>query len=269
MRKSSGLGRSSNIFKDVEWFQCCALSVEDPNPFYVQDTVHIAVKLRCLLLKTFTNTQKLPFGKFFIQIAHLKVLLDNFTKDKHRLTASTLDPKDKQNFESVLRICDKEVIRLLKEKIPNSEGTRKFLGMIGDVIDAYSNKDLSPLDRIEKIWYPAFILRIWREYILSKPDTNLKNNFLSQNCYTCVEINAHSLVLLMLHLRKKNFSDYFLPFLFSSQPCEGFFRQIRSFTSTYSTVANCSIKEIVGRINKIQLQGDISIRSEFLYPRDN
>lgn len=50
----------------------------------------------------------------------------------------------------------------------------------------------------------------------------------------------------------------FAPQYFDSQPCEGFYRMIRSFTSTYSTVANCTVKQILGRIHKIQLQGDIS-----------
>lgn len=62
-------------------------------------------------------------------------------------------------------------------------------------------------------------------------------------------------------------TEQFLPFLYSSQPCEEFFRQIRSFTSTYSTKANCSVKEILGRINKIQLMNDIVINSNFEFPR--
>lgn len=78
---------------------------------------------------------------------------------------------------------------------------------------------------------------------------------------------AHSLFLLMIHLSNISMPHFFMTHLFESQPCENFFGQIRSFTSTYSTVVNCSLKEILGRIKKIQLQNDISNRSDFKFPR--
>lgn len=271
MRHNSGLGQASELFSDCKWFQCASSSVDElDGPFCIQDTVHIATKLRCWLMKTLLQKKKFPFGdKFYIQIGHLMTILQNFSKDEHRLTASTLDPKDKQNFESVLRICDESVLCLLEEHVPRSDATKKFLEIIRDVIEAYSDENLSPLDRVDKIWYATFILRLWRQYIVSCPETTLKHNFLSQNCYVCIELNAHSLVMLMVYLKQNNMSQLFMPYLFSSQPCESFFRKIRSFTSTYSTVANCSIKEIIGRINKIQLQGDISYRSDYQYPRSD
>lgn len=196
-------------------------------------------------------------------------LLDNFSKDQHQLTASALDPKDKQNFNSVLRISDERVSWLLEKNIPGSDATRKFLEIIRNLIESYSDETLSPLDRVDKIWHATFVLRLWRQYIISSPVTTLKTNFLSQNCYICIELNAHSMLLMILYLKRNNMSNLFLPFLFNSQPCESFFRKIRSFTSTYSTVANCSIKEIIGRINKIQLQGDIAYRSDYQYPRSD
>lgn len=63
-------------------------------------------------------------------------------------------------------------------------------------------------------------------------------------------------------------SELFLTHLFGSQPCEALFRQIRSFTSTYSTVANCTVKEILARVSKIQLQNDTACNtSSFTFPR--
>lgn len=127
---------------------------------------------------------------------------------------------------------------------------------------------LSPLERVHKIWYAVFIIRIWRNYIVSREDLSLKENFLTLNCYVCIELNAHSLILLLLHLKQTNSSNFFLPHLFGSQQCESLFRQIRSFTSTYSTVANCSVKEILSRVSKIQLQSEISFKYNcFKFPR--
>lgn len=103
-----------------------------------------------------------------------------------------------------------------------------------------------------------FILRLWRAYIVSHKTLTLKDNFMSSYCYVCIELNAHSLVKSLLQLKEINKPHWFMPHLFESQPCEALFRQVRSFTSTYSTVANCTVKQILERITKIQLQNDIT-----------
>lgn len=192
-------------------------------------------------MKTRSNLNKLPFGKYFIRIQHLDFLVQHFSKDQHQLTATILNPLDKQNFQSVLRMCDEKVIKMLRMHVSDSEGTIKFLEMTRDIIDSFINPDLLPTERLRKIWHALFVHRIWREFIKTHPFVSIKNNFLSQNCYACIEINAHSLVLLMLYLKKRKLDHLFLPHLFDSQPCESFFWKIRSMTSTYCTITNCSI----------------------------
>lgn len=49
MKRNSTLGLKSNIFRDKRWFSCG--KIVKP-PFYVQDPIHIATKLRNLSLKT-------------------------------------------------------------------------------------------------------------------------------------------------------------------------------------------------------------------------
>lgn len=196
-------------------------------------------------------------------------LLKSHTKDKHLLTASTLNPSDRQNFASVLRMCSENVTSLLKAHIKNSQATVIYLETIRDILDAYMNPELPPLERIEKIWYRVFILRIWRQFIVSHKKYTLKDNFLTSNCYSCVELNAHSLVLCIFYLKKRELPSWFLPKLYSSQACESTFRQLRSFTPTFSTVTNCSEKEALSRISKIHLQSEIIHKNNsfFNFPR--
>lgn len=80
---------------------------------------------------------------------------------------------------------------------------------------------------------------------------------MSINCYACIEINAHALVMVMVYLKERNMDSFFHPDLLGSQPCEGHFRQARSFSSTNSTVTNFSVLEMMDKISKIQLQNDI------------
>lgn len=88
------------------------------------------------------NRSLLPFGEYFIDWNHLNVLLEKFAKDQHQLTASVLNPIDRQNFHSVLRMCDPKVIALLKSHVKGSEATVLYLQMMKDVIDAFKNQNL-------------------------------------------------------------------------------------------------------------------------------
>lgn len=270
MRKCSGLGLKSNIFGNVDWFNMFSYEEESAgiHMHFIQDTVHIATKLRNLLLKTLKNPKQLPFGpNLHIQLKHLVTIMENFTKDQHRLTASVLNPIDRQNFKSVLRIIDDMVIRLLTLNVSKSEGTVKFLQMTRDIIDAFSDVYLTPLQKIQKIWGAVFVLRIWKQYVVSNKNLNVGEHFLTSYCYSCIEINAHNLVLIMLNLKKNGYTKLFLPHLYGSQACESMFRQIRSLTSVFNTVTNCSVRDLINRMNRIELQGEIAFTSDFVYPR--
>lgn len=72
-------------------------------------------------------------------------------------------------------------------------------------------------------------------------------------------------------MKEQNLPSWFLPHLYSSQPCESLFRQLRSLTSTYPTVACCSVNEILYRISKIQMLNEIvnSNAKNFVYPKSS
>lgn len=192
--------------------------------------------------------------------------MHHFDKDEHLLTVTDLNPADRMNVESAQKFCSERIIKLL-ESVEESQGTALFLQIMADSIADFDVKMLIPLERVEKLWYAVFIVRIWRNFILKTPALTLKNNFMSSFSYYCIEQNAHSLVLLLTYLKKNSLSHLFVPHLFCSQPCESFFRQLRSSTSTYSTVVNFSTKEILNRISRIHLLSEISNDSKFDYPK--
>lgn len=267
MRKNANLGSDSSQLFHNNLFKC-GNSIE--LPFYVQDHFHILTKMRNLLGKTKNYPKKLPFGKYFVSLEHLAEVIRISTKDQHFLSQKTIDPVDKQNVDSAKKICDAKVITILKNDVKKSEATAMFLEVMSNVTSAYIEEKLSPAERISKIWYSVFIIRIWRHFIENSNGLTLKNNFMSTYCYYCIELNAHSLILILLYLRKNKLTHLFIPLLFNSQACEEFYRKIRSFTTTYSTVASCSIKEILDRISRIQLLSEISNDKEsgFTFPKE-
>jgi len=59
---------------------------------FVQDIVHVAVKLKSHLLKP---QIVLPIGNFFASSSHLHALRSTFQKDKHGLRQKDINHKDK------------------------------------------------------------------------------------------------------------------------------------------------------------------------------
>lgn len=218
----------------------------------IQDPIHIGTKFRNRLLNG-----TLKFGKHIISVNHLVSLIQVFTKNKHNLCMSNVKPKDRQNFDSVLRICDDKVIDLLAS-VDGNEGTVLYLRVISSILRAFLDFRLMPLERLRHLWFSNFILRIWKAHIKSNKNYTMKDHFISTNCYHCVEINSHSFVILMLYLKERKLDHLCLAEMLGSQPCESIFRQIRSLSSTYSTVTNSSLLEIIQKMAKIELLNDIS-----------
>lgn len=254
MRNLAQLGAHNPLLPNVHWFQSSMLN----DTSFVQDTEHIGTKFRNHLLKT---NGKLTIGQYSVSLSHLEWLIQNVPKDKHSLTQTTINPLDKQNFASVLKISEEKVTKLLSEKIPESLATVLYLEIMRESIDSFRKHNLKPLERIYKIWHACFTLRFWRNSIKNDKEKALKTHFVSLNTYSCVELNAHSIVLIVCYLKSQNLPNLFLPLLLGSQPCEGIFRQIRSLTTSQSTVTNFTLLEFMNKICRVELQSFIAYKA--------
>ncbi|KAK3928956.1 L-lysine 4-hydroxylase [Frankliniella fusca] len=220
----------------------------DMKYFVLQDFIHTVNKFRHRL----SPAVYLPIGNYVASPSHLRVLMDERSKDEHLLTSSDLD-KDKMNFNSSIKICSENVRTVLSKHIPGSDGTVAYLQVMNCVMEAGLNQNLSPLEKLYKIWYSTFFLRLWRQWLITDPRFNLNDNFITRNLYICVEILAHSLVGLVMKAREEDSPDYLLFHLCTSQPCEAFFRLARSMTSTESTVINFTMKDFLHKVKRIDV----------------
>ena len=237
------------------------------NLAYIQDMVHIAVKLKTRLLKP---SVVLPLGKYLAGAYHLRLLQSTYGKDQHGLRERDLNAKDKQNFEAVVRITSQSVQKLL-EKFPDAKGTLAYLRVIELVMDSFLDKNLDACERVKKAWHAVFFLRYWRHWILLSPKYALGKNFITTNAYMCIELNAHCLISLIITCRDTlPEEDCFRPWLLGSQCCEKLFRSARSMTSTFSTVINFSILGLLRRLHRLQTLHNLEGESEatgIKYPR--
>lgn len=221
----------------------------------IQDPIHICTKARNRLLK---SDIKLPLGTHDISINHLKNLVKNVQKSIHGLTYSDVFPIDRMNYDSFDKLVQDRVLISLKESVPGSEATIQYLRTFRDIASGFSEFDMKPLDRINRVWRGIFFLRIWRKFLKNSRSYNLSDNFITNNTYMCVEINAEILIRLIENFRDRNLPEFFLPALFNSQTCESTFRIFRSMGTTQFTKINFCLSELIHMIGRIEVQNDIS-----------
>ena len=119
----------------------------------VQDTVHIAVKLKSRLLNA---SIAFRIGCYVAEGSHLRKIQTKYNKDQHGLRERDLNHQDKQNYDAVLRIVNASH---LLHNIAEAQATKCYVGLMKSVIDSYLDKSLDPLERIEKLWSVVFFLR--------------------------------------------------------------------------------------------------------------
>lgn len=233
----------------------CQQHSQQPKSMVIQDTTHIGTKLRNRLLKPAVN---LAMGDSRVSINHLKALVKNIQKSVHGLSNLDVIPVDRMNFGSFEKIVHERVIDALKQHVSNSEATIKYLNICKDVTSSFLQLDLMPLERIFKIWQRIYFLRIWRCFIMASKTYTLKDNFITSNAYSCIEINARNLIWLIKKFRDQNTPEQFLPTLFDSQSCEKAFGQFRSMGTTHYTKVNFSLYELLFMIGRVEVQNEIS-----------
>ena len=226
---------------------------------YVQDIVHVGVKLKSRLLKP---SILLPVGPNFSASGnHLQLVRTAYGKDQHNLRERDINHKDKQNFDSVLHIMHSAH---LLGTIPEAKGTFVYVEIMASTVDSYLDKSLSPLERVEKAWYANFFVRYWRQWILLSEKYTLKHNFLTNNAYLCIELNAHALLTFLMNARDNVSKEdiVFLPWLLGSQSCEKTFRSARSMSTVFSSVLNFSILGLLRRLHRLNIQAVLQADAE-------
>lgn len=219
-----------------------------------QDHIHIGTKARNRLLK---RGIVLPMGIYKVSIDHLKTLINSTQKSVHGLTASDVFPTDRMNYDSFGKIVQERVLIALEQQVPNSNATIQYLRIFRDIVNGFLLFDLKPLERLLLIWRGIFLLRIWRRFLEKSRHYSVAENFITYNCYTCVELNGMTMIRLIQMFRDRKIPEQFLPGLFDSQVCERIFRTFRNFSSTKYTKINFPILDMIYMIGRIEVENDI------------
>lgn len=110
-------------------------------------------------------------------------------------------------------------------------------------------------------------MRAWRNWTAQRRTS--QRQCITPNAYSCLELNAHGLVLAARRCRDRGHPEQFLPNRFGSQDVEDTFRTLRSMTSMWHTQTNVTIRELSERLRRVQMFHVIEYRNKdtFRFPR--
>jgi len=231
-----------------------------------QDATHMAVKaIRSLL------TRELKFGSSIASKAVLLALIRQTSKAVLRITEDEISTnKDRMNYDIAEKACHPRVTQELKR--PEEQATKEFLFLIQHIINAYIDPSKTIKERFYSAWYLVFFCRMWKlflecgiKYSDSRPDAFkaiLQKKFITYNLHSCIEINAHNLLIFHNQMRSSNNPNLFLPTLLNSQHCEKTFRSLRSMSTTKSTVVSFNIKEILQKAQRLKILEETQTTTE-------
>lgn len=223
--------------------------------YFTQDPTHSGTKLRNRLLH---DSVVLKIGNRTASVDDLMSLIKKVQKSVHGLTYSDIVPYDRMNFTSFGRMIDDRVLKALRQHIPNSEGTIKYLQICSDVTSSFLATDMKPLDRVFRMFRSVYFLRLWRQFIIANKTHRLGDNFISSNAYTGIEINCRHLLLLIKKFRDQHDASKFLPVLFDSQTCERSFRLYRSMGTMEFTRINFTLYDLTFMIGRAEVMNEIA-----------
>jgi len=237
--------------------------------FCFQDPVHLCTKIRNRLLSKFAS---MIIGEGQISIDILFDLINNQSKLVHGLVKTDIQPKDRQNFNSCVKISSVDVLSAL-EDVSGSYATQVYLRLLHSIILAYIEKNTSTMDRIYHSWITVFICRIWWSWLqlagVEKLSTEYQDNtkspfFITKAAYHSIEINAHTLLSVVLLVCQHDLPESALSITsFNSQTCENIFRLTRSMSGTFSSNVNFTVDQFLRRAGKLSVLQDIERQSEY------
>lgn len=94
---------------------------------------------------------------FFAKVDDLESIIEQKTKDQHKLTISDLKSDDKMNYNAAEKIMAPHISEIFND-IPNSEGTRAYLKIMHFVTTAFNDPNLSAEEHIYiyRLWFSVF-----------------------------------------------------------------------------------------------------------------
>ncbi|GET63656.1 hypothetical protein GLOIN_2v1427013 [Rhizophagus irregularis DAOM 181602=DAOM 197198] len=192
----------------------------------VQDPKHAKKTARNAII---SGARLLTFGISSVRYDHLLTLIKQHDSIMYKNDVIKLDKQD--DAAAYRTFCSANFKQCLTHDFQvkvGMEGTIIYLFIMGEIVDCYLNRTISPIERVRMAMTGYFFLHLWRFHITTLhqkyPDfVSIKQNFLADQSFAIFSSLCESMVLLVKAHRDYYPQVPFLPWLHGSESCEHFF----------------------------------------------
>lgn len=194
----------------------------------VQDSKHALKTARNQLL---TGARVIVLGNHVIHFAQLRELAEHPASP---LRVRDVVNVDRQHDVAAARLFSSESLEFLLRHFSQYRGLATYIFVIGEMIDAWQNRNIPHIERIRMVLRSRFFLMAWRTHVAHHPDYDANVQFISQSSYDIFLTICDSLTSLVVVYRKFYATYPLLPWLHSTEPCEHLFGVLRSLKSDFT-----------------------------------
>ncbi|POG77253.1 hypothetical protein GLOIN_2v1747656 [Rhizophagus irregularis DAOM 181602=DAOM 197198] len=215
-----------------------------------------------------SGARALTFGHSTIGFNHFTKLLSHLQSPMYKSDVYKLDRQD--DGAAYRTFCPKNLACCLdsNNKIKSEfKGTFIYLFIIGELVDSYLNRNISPLERIRMAMTSYFFLRIWRFHIntLARkyPEfISVSQNFIASQTFAIMTSLAESIVLLV-KAHRDYYSQYpLIPWIHGSEACEHFFGAARQINADFDFAELLEMVPKIGHYTKALNSKELSFNKE-------
>ncbi|KAJ7176926.1 hypothetical protein C8R46DRAFT_1346848 [Mycena filopes] len=193
-----------------------------------QDSKH---GLKTARNQIYTGARILIIGFFVILYAHLRDIAMNIAGP---LFARDVEKVDKQDDSAAARVFSATTLEFLFKHHPDRVGLAVYLHVLGELVDAWQNRNIPHTDRAKMVLRARFFLMAWRSHVDSHPDYSLQTQFVSRESYDIFITLCDSLLSLMIAYRQYYPTYPLLPWLHSTEVCEHLFGMLRQLKKDFT-----------------------------------
>ncbi|KAJ6524888.1 hypothetical protein DFH09DRAFT_1372073 [Mycena vulgaris] len=212
----------------------CTLSLKIPLAYgqypiiITQDSKH---GLKTARNQIFTGARIIVIVFFAVFFSMLRELAANiagplFTRDVEKV--------DKQDDRAAARMFSATTLQFQLKNYPGQTGLSVYLFVLGELIDAWQNRNISHRDRVKMVLRARFFLMAWRSHIIAHPDYSVDSQFISRASFDIFLIICDGLLSLIIVYRKYFPTFPLLPWLHSTEACEHLFGMLRQLKKDFN-----------------------------------
>ena len=201
-----------------------------PNEICDQDWRHNSKKF---LNSCDVPSRTLMIGPHMVTLQHCARVRMLFSIDQHGTYLRDSTRSDRQNWDTVLRLCRNKNLACLESMNDSGaetcKGTLAYFKMMRRYIHMFYSRKLTLMDRVRDAAYLIHFLSRWRMWVLKSRKLRVSVHCMTTEAYQDLQLSCHTVILVIMFFRDYrrwtpvSFQD------FGSDCCEMFFSTMGSW----------------------------------------